>query len=45
MTIAERAAGIFLERSLGGSGILAIWECTHSMGSVAVKGRAPVSIW
>ena len=31
-------------RSLGGGGCLAIWQCTHSIGSAAVKGRPPVSI-
>jgi NhaP-type Na+/H+ and K+/H+ antiporter len=31
-------------RSLGGSGFLAIWQCTHSIGSAAVNGREPVSI-
>ena len=30
--------------SQGGSGCLAIWQCTHSIGSEAVKGRLPVSI-
>jgi len=24
---------------------LAIWQCTHSIGSAAVNGREPVSIW
>ena len=26
-------------------GFLAIWQCTHSIGSEAVNGRRPVSIW
>ena len=45
MVMAETAAGTFGTRSLGGTGILAIWQCTHSMGSTAVNGREPVSIW
>ena len=45
MTIAETGAGTLSNRSLGGTGFLAIWQCTHSIGSAAVKGRAPVSIW
>ena len=45
MMISETGAGIFSNRSLGGSGFLAIWQCTHSIGSAAVNGREPVSIW
>ena len=45
MTIAETAPGISFSRSAGGTGRLAMWQCTHSMGSAAVNGRAPVSIW
>ena len=28
----------------GNAGCLAIWQCTHSIGSDAVNGRLPVSI-
>ncbi len=45
MMMAETGAGTFSRRSLGGTGFLAIWQCTHSMGSFAVNGRKPVSIW
>ena len=45
MMIAETALGTFFTRSLGGTGCRAMWQCTHSMGSEAVKGRLPVSIW
>ena len=38
-------AGTFAFRSAGGTGFLAMWQCTHSIGSAAVNGRAPVSIW
>jgi hypothetical protein len=31
-------------RSLGGTGCRAIWQCTHSIGSAAVKGSCPVNI-
>ena len=34
----ETGAGIFFNRSLGGTGFLAIWQWTHSMGSDAVNG-------
>ena len=34
-----------LTRSAGGIARLAMWQCTHSIGSVAVNGSAPVSIW
>ena len=27
----------------GGAGFLAMWQCTHSIGSLALKGRVPVS--
>ena len=30
-------------RAFGGAGFLAMWQCTHSIGSLAVKGRLPVS--
>ena len=45
MMIAEMGPGTLSKRSPGGTGFLAIWQCTHSMGSAAVKGRTPVSIW
>ena len=44
MMIAETGAGTVSSRSLGGTGFLAIWQCTHSIGSAAVKGSGPVSI-
>src|SRR5260370_16270597 len=31
-------------RSLGGTGCRATWQCTHSIGSAAVKGKCPVNI-
>ena len=42
---AETAAGTEASRSLGGGGFLAIWQWTHSIGSVAVNGSEPVIIW
>ena len=42
MTIAETTSGTFFIRSAGGIACLATWQCTHSMGSAAVNGRAPV---
>ena len=39
MTIRETGEGIFPDRSSGACGFPAIWQCTHSMGSDAVKGR------
>jgi len=42
--IAETEPGRFFNRSLCGAGGLAIWQCTHSIGSVAVKGRTPVNL-
>ena len=45
MMMAESEAGTPGRRSAGGTGRRAIWQCTHSIGSVAVNGRAPVSIW
>ena len=44
MTIAETERGTSFSRSAGGTGRLAMWQCTHSIGSEAVKGRLPVSI-
>ena len=41
MTMAETAPGTSLRRSAGGTGCLAMWQCTHSSGSAAVKGRLP----
>ena len=35
----DGALGRSLTARLGGTGFLAIWQCTHSMGSAAVKGR------
>jgi YVTN family beta-propeller protein len=32
------------QRTAGGSGCRAIWQCTHSIGSDAVNGRLPISI-
>ena len=40
----RRHSGMSVARSRGGTGCLAIWQCTHSIGSEAVKGRLPVSI-
>ncbi len=45
MMICETGAGIVPSRSAGGTGFLAIWQWTHSMGSDAVNGSEPVSIW
>ena len=45
MMIAETAPGTSFSRSPGGTGFRAIWQWTHSMGSDAVNGRSPVSIW
>ena len=42
--IAEMGSGTFSNSLLGGAGFLAMWQCTHSMGSDAVNGRAPVNI-
>ena len=44
-TSAEIAAGIPFTRSLGGTGGRATWQWIHSIGSAAVNGSAPVSIW
>ena len=43
--IADSGAGTFSDRSLGDTGCRAIWQWTHSIGSDALKGSAPVSIW
>ena len=40
----ERRPGRPRPARLGGTGFLAIWQCTHSIGSAAVKGSWPVSI-
>ena len=44
MTIREICAGISADRSRAGAGVLAMWQCTHSMGSEAANGRLPVNI-
>ena len=38
-------AGDVRQPLAGGTGCLAMWQCTHSIGSEAVNGRTPVSIW
>ena len=43
--IAETAVGALFDRSLAGTACLAMWQCTHSIGSEAVNGRVPVTIW
>jgi hypothetical protein len=45
MMIADTGAGTFATRSLGAIGCRAMWLCTHSIGSAAVNGSDPVSIW
>ena len=45
MMIRETGDGTFASRSPGGTGRRAIWQCTHSIGSDAVNGSCPVSIW
>ena len=40
MTISERTAGTLSSRSAGATGFRAIWQWTHSIGSVALNGRA-----
>ena len=44
MVMADTTSGTFVDRWAGGTGILAMWQCTHSIGSDAANGRAPVSI-
>ena len=44
MTIFESVAGTVSTRSRGGAGFRATWQWTHSIGSDAANGRAPVSI-
>ena len=44
MMIAETGPGMLFNRSRGGIGCLAIWQCTNSIGSEAVNGKLPVSI-
>ena len=39
------APELVLVAGYSGIGIFAMWQCTHSIGLVAVNGRAPVSIW
>ena len=43
MMIAESGSGKPATRSSGGIGCRAIWQCTHSIGSVAVR-ELPVNI-
>src|SRR5262249_23747362 len=43
MTMAETTSGTSFRRSVGGSGRLAMWACTHAIGSDAVNGRLPVN--
>jgi hypothetical protein len=45
MMIADTGAGTFATRSPGTIGCRAMWQCTHSIGSAAVNGKEPVSIW
>src|ERR1700739_520644 len=45
MMIAETGPGILFNRSQGDPCCFAMWQCTHSIGSEAVKGRLPVIIW
>ena len=44
ITIAESGAGISFATWSGVIGCRAMWQCTHSIGSEAVKGSTPVSI-
>ena len=44
MMSAETALGTSGRRSAGGAGRRARWQCTHAIGSDAVKGRLPVTI-
>ena len=44
MMMAEIDEGISFSRSQGGTGRRAIWPCTNSIGSDAVKGKPPVNI-
>ena len=43
--MAETEPGTSCNRSQGGTGCLAMWQCTHSIGSAAVKSKPPVGIW
>src|ERR1700738_963327 len=43
MMIWETGAGTFSNRSLGATGFLAIWQCTHSMGSERDTERVEVA--
>jgi hypothetical protein len=40
----ESGAGTLPTRSSAGIGCRAMWQCTHSIGSAAVKGSVPVNI-
>jgi len=44
MMIAETMPGISALFSTGGIGCLAMWQCTHSIGSVATNGSLPVTL-
>ena len=44
MMMAESIRGMPFSCPSGGAGCRAIWQCTHSIGSEAMKGRLPVSI-
>jgi hypothetical protein len=43
--IADTGDGTPPRRLDGGIGFRAVWQWTHSMGSAAVNGKEPVSIW
>ena len=45
MTICRDRGRDVLQPLAGGTGFLATWQWTHSIGSDAMKGRVPVSIW
>ena len=45
MMIAETGAATFSNRSAGATGFMATWQCTHSIGSEAMNGNCPTSIW
>jgi hypothetical protein len=42
--IAETGTGTFCDRSWDDTACRAIWQCIHSIGSDAAKGRRPVII-
>ena len=45
MMIFDTTPGTSFSRSAGVVGRLAMWQCTHSIGSDALNGSEPVSIW